>query len=293
LLRTVRTLLALALFAIPLAVPGPARAAGLKPSEAPLIAIGQHYMGNTAHDINTSNAPVDLWRLPPLLTGDAMTVAWRAESNYPEVPALCLAQDVDDYNWAEYGNRCNGSGRFMVAGNGAARSVITVKAAASAPFLELSGDTCEGCNEAYDFVVESIQHALGVSLTPRLHIRTNAVLTGSANLSNGAPAPDGLVFYLTATWGKTGSAQYTATTSGGQLSFPVALPPETITKSVTFTVTRPADPQYLAAGSAGLPIKVARPKPKRPARKGRHCRRGFKKRIRHGKTLCVKTHPAR
>jgi len=261
-------------------LPTAARAsAGLKPSEAPLVAVGQHYFGNISHAYNAGfQRAADLWRLPPLLTSDAITVAWNATG-----PSLCLAQDVDDYSWGE--SLCNGSSQNGVSGSGSARSVINVKSATSAGYLEFLSSCC-GEPGSYDFTVESIQHAIGVGLAPKLHMRTSAVLTASANLSNGLAVPDGLTFYLTATWGKTGSAQYSATSGGGSMSFPVSLPPETISQTVTFTVTRPVDAQYLAAKSAALKVKVARPKTEPPVRH-RHCRRGFHKRRVHGHVRCV------
>jgi hypothetical protein len=231
---------------------------GLKPSQAPLIAVGQHYFGNTAHSPNAGVAPVDLWRLPPLLTGDAVTIGWNSNSNYEPIQ-LCLAHDIDDYDWAERSNWCNGSRGYEVASNGSARSVLEVKSATSAAFLEFWGDECEDCNEPYDFVVESIQHTIGVGLKPVFHIRSTATLTATATLSNDAAVPDGLKFFLKASAFGQALARYEGISSGGSISFPVRLPPQAQGQHVTFTVVRPADPQYLAAKSATLRVKVSRP----------------------------------
>jgi hypothetical protein len=247
-----------------------ADSAGRKPSEAPLVTVGQHYFGNTANsrDGNASgsisNGSVDLWRLPPLLTSDAITVAWHVVTN--DVPGLCLAQNIDDYNWAQEGNICNGSNGYLVAGNGSARTIIQAKSATSDPFLEFySGcfvdppDEVDNC--PYDFVIESIQHAIGIGLTPAARIKPTSTLTGSANLSNGSPVPDGLAFTLTATWvtpvnKASHSRSYTAATSGGALAFPLNLPSSAQSKRVSLTVTRPADPQYLAASSPAREVMV-------------------------------------
>lgn len=269
-------------------------AGGLKPSQAPLVKLGQHYFGNTNNA--TTQYPVELWRLPTLLTGDVITVIWQA--HYAEVggPTFCLIQNVDDFNWAESQNRCNASEEYGVPdyGDGSTRSVVQVRAATSDAFLEFGG--CgSGCefgtyDGAYNFTIESIQHAVGVGLSPRGYIRTRAVLRANANLADGSPMPDGSVFYLTANWGKTGSALFAASSSGGNISFPVSLPPETIGESVTFTVTRPADAQYLAARSAGMAVQIARNK--RPVTKTHHrhrrCRRGFHKRRIRGHIRCVR-----
>lgn len=264
-----------------------AASAGLKPSEAPLVTVGQHYFGNAGH-ANNAWRPVDVWGLPALLTGDAITIAWHGGQG----PALCLAQNIDDYDWAEVDNQCNGSGEYFVADNGSARTVIEAKSATAAPFLEFSSYCACERSEPYDFTIESIQHAIGIGLLNRLHIRTNSVLWASVDLSNGAPVPDGLTFNLDASWPGNGSAQYTATSSGGAVSFALALPPETEGQQVSFTVTRPADPQFLEAKSAALSVKVAQPRkqtlPSKPKKKPLICRKGFKKKTLHGKAKCVR-----
>jgi hypothetical protein len=282
--------------AIVLLLPDPALAAsaGLKPSEAPLIAVGQHYFGNTAHSPNVYGKAVDFWRLPPLLIGDAITVAWQVTDN--NVPNLCLAQDVDDYSWAEEGHWCNGSQRYQVSGSGNARSTIQAKSTTSAAFLEFWGGECESCNQPYDFTIESIQHAIGVGLTAVTEITSTSTLTGSANLSNGSPVPDGMAFALSASWvtpvNKASHHRlYTATSGGGVLAFPLNLPSSAEGKPVSLTVTRPADPQYLAASSPAIEATVAKLAPSPPSHhQPRHCRRGFRKHKVHGQIRCVRKH---
>src|SRR5262249_39324648 len=138
-------------------------------------------------------------------------------------PVMCLAQDVDDYSWAE--EDCNGSNQYEVSGNGSARSVIPVKSSTSAPFLEFWGyECCSG--QAYDFTVESMQHAIGVGLMPVFHIRSSATLTAAATLSSGAAVPDGLKFFLKASAFGQVLARYEGISSGGSISFPIALPPQ-------------------------------------------------------------------
>jgi hypothetical protein len=259
---------------------------GLKPSQAPLVTVGQHYFGNTGWSPGSGEL-VELWRLPPLLTSDAITVAWNASATYG-YPELCLTQDVDDYSWAE--NLCNGSSLSSVSNSGSARTVITAKAATSAPFLTFRGECCSN-SLPYDFVVESIQHAIGVGLTPAMRITPTSVLTGSANLSNGEPVPDGLVFALTASWvtpvnEASHQRTYRASSSGGGLTFPLDLSTSAQGKNVSFAVTRGADPTYLATSSAAVEIPVVKVKPHHH----RRCRRGFRKRRVHGKVRCVRFH---
>lgn len=255
-----------------------AASAGLKPSEAPLIAVGQHYFGNAGHASNAWR-PVDVWRLPPLLTGDAITIAWHGGQG----PALCLAQNIDDYNWAEVDNQCNGSGEYFVASNGSARTVIEAKSATSNAFLEFSSYCACERSEPYDFTIESIQHAIGVGLTPVTEITPTSTLIGSANLSNGSPVPDGMAFTVSASWvtpvnKASHSRSYTVASSGGALAFLLSLPSSAEGKHVSLTVTRSADPQYLAASSPAIEATVAK---LTPPRHKHHRRRHHHHRHRH------------
>ena len=235
-----------------------AASAGLKPSEAPLVTVGQHYFGDTGHPHNSgSGISVDFWRLPPVLTSDVITMAWHDSSTWSE--RLCLAQDVDDYSWDH--QHCNGSSWYNTNGSGAARTTIPVKSSTSAGYLEFWGQA--NFSEAYDFTIESIQHAIGVGLSPVARIKPTSTLTGSANLSNGSPVPDGLAFTLSASWvtpvnKALHSRSYTATSSGGALAFPLNLPSSALGRHVSLTVTRPADSQYLAASSPAIDATVAK-----------------------------------
>jgi hypothetical protein len=107
---------------------------------------------------------------------------------------------------------------------------------------------------------------------------------------DGTPVPDGMAFTLSATWPGGGGAQYTATSSGGNLSFPLSLPTSTVKQAVALTLSRPADLQYLAAKSAELRVKVARPvvRPQPKPHLRHKCRKGFKKHKIHGKARCVR-----
>jgi hypothetical protein len=273
---------AMALAGVLLIAPASASAAsaGLKPSEAPLVAVGQHYFGNTQHEWNAGccTTTVDLWHLPPLLTADVLTVAWHAGQNEEGV-RLCLAQDVDDYDWAEnYPNGswhvCNGSQQYTVSGSGSARTTLQVRSSTANGYLEVLGSGPQWPGP-YDFTIESIQHAIGVGLSPVTRIKPTSILTGSANLSDGSPVPDGLAFTLSASWvtpvnKASHSRSYTVTSSGGALTFPLNLPSSAQGKHVSLTVARPADPQYLAASSPAIEATVARLTPRHHHRRRHH-----------------------
>lgn len=278
-----------------------AASAGLKPSQAPLVSVGQHYFGNTAHEWNAGccNKTFDLWRLPPLMTADMLTVAWHVES---DITRWCIVKDIDDFNWAEHISQaegddyqCNGSDVERVSVNGSARSAVQARSATTNAYIEFIGGGAEYPPVSYDFTIESIQHAVGVGLKPVARIKPTSTLNGSASLSNGTPVPDGLIFNLTAGWVtpvNEASHQriYTAGSSGGELAFQLHLPRSARGKNVSFTVSRGADPQYLATGSTAIEIPVARPHRSR-SRRHRHwkCHKGFKKRKVHGKRRCVRT----
>jgi hypothetical protein len=251
-----------------LVAPAPASAAGLKPSEAPTITVGQHYFGNTTHQWNAGccNKTFDLWHLPPLMTADVLTVAWHAES---DITRWCITQDVDDFNWAEHisqaednNSQCNGSNVEQVSANGNARTTAQVRSETTNGYLEFIGGGAEYPRGSYDFTIESIQHAIGVGLDRVTRIKPTSTLTGSANLSNGSPVPDGLAFTLTASWTTPANRvrhrrRYRATSGGGSLSFPLNLPTSTRGKRVSIKVSRPADSQYLAAASSSVSAQVA------------------------------------
>ena len=100
----------LLLLALP-QTPAQAASAGLKPSQAPFVTVGQHYFGNATHAVNSWKGAVDLWRLPPLLISDTVSIAWNGADHYK--PGLCLAQDIDDYSWDN--NICNASADYQVS----------------------------------------------------------------------------------------------------------------------------------------------------------------------------------
>jgi hypothetical protein len=283
-MRKLHSVMLVLISVAPIATASASASGVVKPSEAPPVTVGQHYFGNAGCSECVGG---QLWHLPPLLTSDIVSIAWNSTAGrYPE---LCLAQDIDDYNWGE--NSCNGSERSSVSGTGSARTAIQAKTATLAPFLEFIGECCY-ISLPYDFTVESIQHAVGMGLTPMARIKPTSTLRGSANLSNGTPVPDGLVFTLTATWATpTNRAShqriYAASSLAGGLAFPLNLPISAQGKDVSFTVSRPADPQYLSTSSSTVKILVARVNRHRHHRR---CRRGFRRRRVHGRIRCVRQH---
>lgn len=252
---------------------------GRKPSEAPLIAIGQHYVGqlnNHANDANFGgNREVAIWRLPPLTTRDVVTVNWHSvpftndSGSFPV--CLYLAQGIDDYNWGTVAGEtvgyrsCYQEGPvYSLSGSGTAQTSITVQETnATSSYLEFTSYANRETPTSletypYDFTVEPIHHYLGLALRPVQRVAANGALYATANLANGSPAPDGLGFNLNVTWSGGGSASYTGTSSGGTIGFQLALPETAQGKQAKFVVSHPADAEYQAVTSPDLQAMVAK-----------------------------------
>lgn len=261
---------------------------GRKPSEAPLIAVGQHYTGqlnNHANDANYESQygsmdEVAIWRLPPVTTRDVVTLDWHGapfthESGFPI--CLILAQGVDDFSWGSvFGSTsewsCSESGPvYSLSGSGSAKTAITVQETnTNSSYIEFFSDA-EQSEPArletypYDFTVEPILHYLAAAIPPVKRISASGTLHASANLATGLPAPDGLSFNLAVTWPEGGVASYSATSSGGAISFQLALPETAYGKEATFVVSHPADGTYQAVTTSKLEALVAKPKPTPPS----------------------------
>jgi hypothetical protein len=279
----VRALIAIATAVAVLGAASPASAfdgGGRKPSDAPLISFGQRYSGqlnNHRSDANYGSfREVALWRLPPVSSHDLIVVNWhsvpstRSPGEFPV--CMVLAQGIDDFSWGgvfgkttEY-ESCDDRGPlYSVSASGTAQTAITVQETnAASTYLEFtafSNETDPGRLETfpYDFSVEAPRHYLGLTVKPVKQIRANGILHASVTLTDGSPAPDGLVFGLSATWNDGGVATASAATVGGQLGFALALPEAAIGKQVAFVVSRAADSAFQAVSSTKLRVPVKMP----------------------------------
>jgi hypothetical protein len=277
--------MAIVISALLIAAPASAfEGGGRKPSEAPLLAVGQHYtaqLNNHEDDANYGGRmEVSHWRLPPLSTRDVVVIDWHS-APYTDSPGyfpvcLTLAQGVDDFNWGTIfgdvtdGECGSGSAIYKPSGSGTARTEITVQETnASSSYLEFFSEArrsnpSELETYPYDFTVEPILHYLAAAIPPVKRISAGGVLHATANLATGLPAPDGLPFNLTVTWSGGGIATYTAPSSGGSIGFQLALPETAYGKQATFVVSHPADGTYQAATTPKLEALVAKPKPTPP-----------------------------
>jgi hypothetical protein len=255
---------------------------GRKPSEAPLIAYGQHYTGQLNNHKDDANyegyRDVAIWRLPPVSTHDLLVIDWHElpYTHSSEFP-ICmeLVQGADDFNWGSIMSSTAGSGYYFscdedgptlfgVSGSGTARTSITVQSTdAGNTYLEFfSGARAENPADLetypYDFSVEPPRHFLGLALTPKTKVHANGAISGAVTTADGLPAPDGLPFGMTVTWGDHGIATYAATTVGGRVTFPLALPESAYHEHAVFLVSHGADASYQAV-SGRLAANVTPP----------------------------------
>lgn len=302
-----KTLPALAIVVMASLVSAPSSIAfeggGRKPSEAPLVTVGDHYTGQLTNRRDDANfggeSQVAIWRLPPLSARDVLYVNWHSVPRVgsPSYFPVCMifAQGIDDYTWGsrfdqDGGDVCEGSS-FTLSGSGTARTAITVpETNASSSYLEFftrADETSPAEFESfpYDFTIETPLHYLGVAIRDTRKVAANGVVQATALQANGLPAPDGLPFSLTVTWAGGGSAAYSGVSSGGVVSFQLALPETAYDERGTFVVNHPVDGTYMAArGRLRMNIKEPEATPcSRAAARELSLRRQHKRLLRRAK----------
>jgi hypothetical protein len=227
---------------------------GASIASAPTVVFGQHTFGTT--ETGTYQCyPAEFWNLS-LGAGDQVTIDWASVNRYYAYKAYIYPAGTTDFSI----NNVSPLENFYLGENNHAEGVFATGTAGSYPLIFVSGSCNTKTPGPYDFTVTD-QHSLVATLKQYLHIKTTTVISASASLASGAPAPDGLVFTLTASWPGGGTASYNAASAGGALTFPLALPETAKGKKATIIVTRPADAQFLAAKSAQLEVPVGRGSP--------------------------------
>jgi hypothetical protein len=251
---------------------------GKKPSEAPLVAWGQHYeatLGNAQSEANyfdttccTYDSQVANWRLGPLSVHDQVVVNWHELpfAHGTDFPVwMLLVENAEDFNWGStFNSQVSDEHYYSVTGSGTARTEITVQNSSSNDYLEFFS-TAEKTSSPeletypYDFSVEAPRHYLSVSLGSVQKVAANGYLHATATLATGAAVPDGYPFTLTGTWSGGGVFTTTATSVAGQIAFPLAMPESAFGKYVEFVVSSAATGEYQAATSSKLGIEVTKP----------------------------------
>ncbi len=275
-MRTV-IVVAAAISIVALGIVSPASAfegGGKKPSEAPLTAYGVHYAGNLGNNQAEANyAPVccnddqvAIYHLGPLAVHDRVAINWHAlpfvhESGFPV--SLVFVENVDDYTWGATLGREEGL-HFQLAGSGTARSEVTVQNSSANDYLEFFSRANETDSQdletyLYDFSVEAPRHYLTLSFPSFTSVAANGTVSASITGATGLPAPDGLIYTLTANWKDGGVAISTAPSGAGRVTFPLALPESAFNQRVRFIVSRAPDAEYQAVESPAVSAKVTAP----------------------------------
>lgn len=245
---------------------------GRAPSEAPLITYGQHYtatLDNRSEDANYSGRDaVALYKIPLLATHDQLVVNWHElpfahNSSFPV--CMLFVQGLNDYSWGTlFGTTtsgyCEGSS-YRVSGSGTAQTSITVQNADANSYLEFFSEARQTESTKfetfpYDFSVESPRHALTLNFPSVKTVPVNGTLGASVVGATGLPAPDGLVYTLTANWEHNGVWVGTGTSIGGQITFQLALPESAVNERVRFIVSRAPDGQFQTVESPVFKAKV-------------------------------------
>jgi len=253
-------------------VPSMAMAEGGKSiATATPITYGQQEFGNTAEgqywddgDCDEGRAWRSYWALS-VTAGDLVTINWEANLHtelelMPVGTTDFTLSQTRSALWQEPASNGKNQAQYTVPQSGVMPLFLTI---------------CRGYTPGpgpYSFTVTA-QHALALRLTSAPAVLPNSTIYGNASLISGAPVPDGLVFTLTATW-SGGSASYNASSIGGGLSFPLALPESAEGKTVALVLSRAADAEYLEVKTGTLKVKVAGPRVAIPTtHRRRHHRR--------------------
>jgi hypothetical protein len=203
-----------------------------------------------------------------------VTVNWDAApiTGEPGRFPVCVTflQGVSDFNW---GDLWEDASCMKLSGSGSARTeFVAQETNSNSSYLAFSSYASRESSETsryetypYNFSVEPILHYLAVATRPVKRVAATGIIRATANLATGLPAPDGLGFNLVVTWPDGGIATYTAPSSGGVVSFQLALPETAYGKNATFEVGHPADGTYQAVTAAKLQAKVAKPKAPPPS----------------------------
>ncbi len=215
------------------------------PSQAPTVSLGVTYFGDTSVP-ESQDYGWDFWRLPSLLAGDRVQVAWASDTD-DWVDWGCLTGNTDDYDFSE--KICNLAEDW--GGDKQQRYGFKAKTAAQDAFL-----TFGNWDGAYHFVVERIQHRVGVALPAVSAVRHNGRIAVHPTLTNGHSLPGGLGFRLSIRVGGKTLERTAKTNAKGVVSFALAIPTSAIGQRASLQVTRGTTATYQRVKSPTIKATV-------------------------------------
>ncbi len=279
------------------AVPATAMAeGGSSIATAPLVTYGLHETGDTSNggggtfrddceeqsDLNLNS----FWQLP-VTVGDHVTIDW--EAVIPDSTCLNVyPSGTNDFGVAnaqpEESSEQNSNGKQEMKFVAPVSGNLILDFAAT----KLTSG-CKSCAGPYSFTA-LLQHSLSMGFSPVTSVPINGVVTATVTQNTGAPVPDGLVFWLIATWyehGEKETFQGTGTTSGGTVFFQLGLPESAAGHNIKLLAGRGEDAGYVETGSKSITLKgelpavTPAPTPHRHHRRRHHHRRHHHRHHRH------------
>lgn len=245
--------------------PPAAAEGGQSISGSPLVAYGLHESGNTANGAKgefQSNCGEQFglnrnsfWQLP-VTVGDQVTIDWGAVI----LDSTCLT--VYPIGTNDFGLQSARPEESTEQGSNGKQEMRFVAPASGNLILDFAATElysgCTSCAGPYEFTA-TLQHTLQLSLAVPPVIRPNSTVTAAVTQNTGTPVPDGVAFVVQAKWYSDGETQLyeaAATTAGGAVSFPLALPLSAVGHNVRLKVGRAEDAGYVSVVSNTVTARV-------------------------------------
>ena len=216
-------------------------AGGQSPSTAPAVTVGSHSFGSCLH------LGYELWAIPNVVNADRIVLNVNGVTgNFSFLPLA-----ADDFNWKSItrasGTEQDGSKKMRVTFTtslGDGRYLIYVD--------------CGSTDEAYDFLVESINHALRLDYVPRpSSIPRQGTFRVNAVNGDGHPVSDSNLHV--SMWGRWKGKSHilgVASPAGGKVIVRYVLPKSLRGTKVSLWLKSPEGAGWQAATSTKIAVRV-------------------------------------
>lgn len=217
------------------------------PVGAPTIRIGVTEFGNT--EVPDASPYQDYYRLPALRAGDLVTVAARTPAGEGR-RQICLAADIDGYNWRQEG--CNLAPHVTFRSDGSRIQFRANRATNNAFLRVMSYDY-----GPYEVTVERIQHQVGLTMEAPASVKTNGTVSVAARQTDGRNMPDGFrIQLIVRAAGRDYS--YVSAVRGGRATFNLALAGDAAGTTATFTARAPESGTFQATSSIPANLRIVK-----------------------------------